>query len=109
MVNDLLAQDKNVEIIPRSNVPNVQTPDFKVNGVITELKALNGTSLNTPVTRIQDGFKQGARTVIIDGRSSGLTVEQANNVLSRITGIYKNSLPGKFEIWTNGGTVFGDN
>jgi len=64
MVNDLLNQGKNVEIIPRSNTQGIKTADFKVNGVLTELKTLNGTSLNTPVTRIQDGFKQGASSKI---------------------------------------------
>jgi len=107
MVDDLLSQGKNVEIVPRSNESGVKTPDFKVNGVFTELKSLNGTSLNTPVTRIQDGFKQGASTVIIDGRASGLTAEQANTVIDRINGIYKNNIPGKIEIWTNSGIIFG--
>ncbi|OPX41844.1 hypothetical protein CLHUN_42850 [Ruminiclostridium hungatei] len=107
MVNDLLRQGKNVEIVPRSNVQGVKTPDFKVNGVLTELKSLEGTSLNTPVTRIQKGFGQGAQTVIIDGRATGLTAEQANTVINRINGIYKNGVPGKIEIWTNEGTIFG--
>lgn len=75
VVNDLLSSGKNVQIIPRSNVQGVATPDFIVNGVKTELKTLTGTSLNTPVTRIQDGFKQGAQSVIIDGRNAGLTSE----------------------------------
>ncbi len=60
MVNDLLNAGNDVEIIPRSNIPRQKTPDFLVNGVKTELKTLTGTSLNIPVTRIQDGFKQGA-------------------------------------------------
>jgi hypothetical protein len=107
MVNDLLKQGKNVEIIPCSNLQNIQTPDFKVNGVLTELKTLNGTSLNTPVTRITDGFKQGASTVIIDARTTGLTIEQANTVLNRLNGIYNNNIPGKIEIWTNFGTISG--
>ena len=33
---------------------------------------MNGTSLNTPVTRVQDGFKQSAETVIIVGRKTGM-------------------------------------
>ena len=107
MVNDLLGQGKSVEIVPRSNVQGVKTPDFKVNGVLTELKSLEGTSLNTPVTRIQKGFSQGAQTVIIDGRATGLTAEQANTVINRINGIYVNGVPGKIEIWTNEGIIFG--
>ena len=107
MVEDLLNQGKNVEIIPRSDLPGVKTPDFRVDGILTELKSLNGTSLNTPVTRIQEGFKQGAQTVIIDGRSSGLTADQANTVIIRINGVYNNSVPGKIEIWTIEGVIYG--
>lgn len=108
MVNDLLSQGRNVEIIPRLNMPGVKTPDFKVDGVRTELKTLGGTSLNTPVTRIQEGFGQGAQTVIIDGRASGLTADQAITIIDdRIKGIYKGEIPGKIEIWTSEGTVFG--
>ena len=105
MVNDLLDQGKNVEIIPRSNVPNDKTPDFFVNGVKTELKTLNGTSLNTPVTRVQDGFKQSAETVIIDGRKTGMTLEQANIVIERAMGKYGGTLPGTVEVWTTEGIV----
>ena len=105
MVNDLLNQGKDIEIIPRSNVPNNKTPDFFVDGVKTELKTLNGTSLNTPVTRVQDGFNQGAETVIIDGRKTGMTLEQANEVIERATGVYGGTLPGSVEIWTKEGIV----
>lgn len=33
---------------------------------------------HTPVTRIQDGFKQGAETVLIDARGTNITKEQTN-------------------------------
>jgi hypothetical protein len=107
VINDLLGAGKNVQIIPRSNVQNAKTPDFFVDGIKTELKTLYGTSLNTPVTRIQDGFKQGASAVILDGRSSGLTAEQAQAAIIRANGVYKGDMPGKVEIWTNSGTVYG--
>lgn len=106
VVNDLLSQGKNVEIIPRSNVQGVSTPDFIINGVKTELKTLNGTSLNTPVTRITDAFKQGADAVIIDARNVGITAEQANQILNRAAGTYQNKvLPGQVEIWTVDGII----
>ena len=105
VVDDLLAQGKNVEIVPRSNVPGVKTPDFKINGVLTELKTLNGTSLNTPVSKIQNAFKQSAESVIIDGRNVGLTGEQANTVLNRIQGIYTDGVPGGIEIWAGDGII----
>ena len=105
MVDDLLNAGNNVEIIPRSNIPGDRTPDFLVNGVKTELKTLTGTSLNTPVTRIQDGFKQGAEAVIIDGRNTGLTLDDANTVIERALGKYEGELPGIVEIWTTEGIL----
>ena len=103
VINDLLDAGNNVEIIPRSNTAKM--PDYYVNGVKTELKTLNGNSLNTPVTRIQDGFKQGADTVIIDARKTSITVEQAYIILERATGVYGGKLPGSVEIWTIEGKV----
>ena len=105
MVNDLLNAGNNVEIIPRSNIPGNKTPDFLVNGIKTELKTLTGTSLNTPVTRIQDGFKQGAEIVMIDGRNAGLTLNDANTVIERALGKYGGELPGIVEIWTTEGVI----
>jgi len=107
MVEDMLKQGKTVEIIPRSNISGVKTPDFNVDGVPTELKTLTGTSLNTPVSKIQNGFKQGAKTVTVDGRGSGMTAEQANTVLERIEGVYKGNIPGEIEIWTVDGIIKG--
>ena len=101
MVDDLLNAGKNVEIIPRSNVS--KRPDFLVDGVKTELKTLNGNSLNTPVTRIQDGFKQGAETVLIDARGTNITKEQTNVIIHRALGVYNGKLPGNVEIWTKSG------
>lgn len=34
-----------------------------------ELKTLHANNINTAVTRIQDGFEQGAQGVIIDARN----------------------------------------
>jgi len=72
------------------------------------LKTLQGTSLNTPVTRIQYAFNhQDAQVVILDARRTGLTIEQSNDVISRINGIYKYNIPGRIEIWTIYGIVHG--
>ncbi len=105
MVNDLINNGNNVEIIPRSNIPGNRTPDFLVNDVLTELKTLTGTSLNTPVTRIQAGFRQGATMVIIDGRNTGLILYDANIVIERVLGIYGGEMPGTVEIWTMEGII----
>ncbi|MCM3548605.1 hypothetical protein M4D48_08455 [Alkalihalobacillus clausii] len=106
VVDDLLANGKKVEIIPTSTQSGVKTPDFLVNGVKTELKTLKNPNINTGVTRIQKGLKQGAETVIIDGRQAGLTTEQARQIINRATGTYSdNKIPGKIEIWTNAGLI----
>lgn len=97
----MLNAGNDVEIIPRSNIPGNKTPDFLVNGVKTDLKTLTGKSLYTPVTRIQDGFKQGAEAVIIDGRNTDLTLNDANTVIERALGKY-GKLPGKVQICGNG-------
>ena len=102
MVNDLLNSGKDVEIIPRSSEQYIKTPDFYVDGVKTELKTLNGASLNTPVKRIAEGFEQGASTVIIDGRKTGITMQDAETVVNRAQGKL-GKLPGTVEIWTNDG------
>lgn len=105
MIDDLLNAGNNVEIIPRSNIPGNKTPDFLVNDVKTELKTLTGTSLNTPVTRIQDGYKKGTEAVIIDGRNTGLILNDANTVIERALGKYGGELPGIVEIWTAEGII----
>jgi hypothetical protein len=96
----------NVEIIPTSTQSGVKTPDFLVNGVKTELKTLKNPNINTGVTRIQKGLKQGAETVIIDGREAGLTSDQARQIINRATGTYSdNKIPGNIEIWTTDGII----
>ena len=37
-----------------------------------------------------------------------MTLEQADNVMKRVLGIYKNTLPGIVEIWTKEGIKRGD-
>ena len=76
-----------------------------MDGIKTELKTLKGSSLNTPVTRIGEAFKQGADKVIIDARGTGMTFEQAENTIDRAIGKYGGQLPGLVEIWTKGGNV----
>ena len=105
MIDELLRLGKNVEIIPRSDFQGEKTPDYFIDGVKTELKTLNGTSLNTPVKRIYEGFRQGASTVIIDARKTGLTLEQAEVIISRAKGKMGGNLPGNVEIWTTEGIL----
>lgn len=48
----------------------IKTPDYKIDNVLAELKTLNADEINTKTgaTRVRDGIKQGAKTVIIDAR-----------------------------------------
>ena len=94
-----------MELVPRSNAQGVSTVDFRVNGVLTELKTIQGTSLNTPVSKINRGFNQGAQTVIIDARGTSMTTGQANSTISRVQGTHGGSLPGKVEIWLPDGSI----
>ena len=106
IARDLMKRGGNVHANPRSNAHGVKTPDFRVNGVYTELKTLHGNSLNTPVKRIREGFEQGAQTVIIDGRRTSLTSQQAFDSINRAAGSIPGGLPGEVEIWIREGIVF---
>ena len=107
VVDEWLAQGRNVVKIAKDPNAAVKTYDFIVDGVKIEAKALKNPNINTGITRIQDAFAQGCETAVIDGRKAGLTVEQAQQILNRTAGTYTNKvLPGNVEIWTNDGIVF---
>ena len=59
------------------------------------------------MTRIQRGFRrQGAEAIIIDARGSDLTVYQARQSITRVTGTFPNRrLPGRVEIWIDTGII----
>ncbi len=106
VANDLMEEGRRVERIPESTIHGEKTPDFKVDGVLTELKSLQNPNVNTGVGRIKDGFKQHAEKVIIDAREAGLTKEQAKQIIDRAKGTYTDrKIPGKVEIWTNEGKI----
>jgi len=105
VVNDLTKKGLNVEIVQRGAG---KTPDFKVNGIATELKTLQNANVNTGITRIQDAFKQNAQSVIIDARGTGLTTTQAQEMIARAEGTYSSkTLPGLVQVWTTQGMVVG--
>jgi hypothetical protein len=106
VVDDLVGQGKTVERIPRDPQSIDKSSDFKIDGVITELKTLENANTNTGMKRIQKGFSQGAETVIIDARGSGLTSSQAGEMINRVKGKYPNGqIPGKVEIWIDGQVI----
>lgn len=52
------------------------------------------------------GFKQGAETLILDARSAGLTVEDAKQIIHRVSGTYPDkAIPWKVKIWTSDGVI----
>jgi hypothetical protein len=108
VVDDLVRQGRTVERIPKDPNSINKSPDFTVDGVKTELKSLQNPNTTTGVGRVQQGFKQGAETVIIDARGSGLTPQQAQEIIDRAAGTYPNKvLPGKVEIWTDERVITG--
>jgi hypothetical protein len=106
-VNDLVRQGRTVEILRPDGIPGVGTPDFRINGILTELKTIHGTSPNTPVTRIRQGFDQGAQTVILDARGTWMTAADANTTIARVDGVFNGNIPGRIEIWTDQGVILG--
>jgi len=106
VANDLVGRGNRVEIIPRDPNAIDKTPDFRINGVRTELKTLENANTGTGMKRIQQGFAQNAETVIVDARGTGMTNMQAQEMLNRAAGKFPNGqLPGKVEIWIEGSTI----
>lgn len=71
-----------------------------IDGVNFELKTLTGTSVDTAIKRIKNGFKQG-ENVLLDARQNPLiNAEEVERIFKRLDGIFRDGLPGKVEIWT---------
>ncbi|MBL8819890.1 MAG: hypothetical protein JNL58_27945 [Planctomyces sp.] len=102
-VDEQLKLGKDVEVIPRAETtgPNVprgenRTPDFKIDGVVNELKTVSGIQKQTSdalssgiASRIIDGRGQ-APNIIVDARlQSGLTKEIAERAIIRAYGADK--------------------
>ncbi|MBD3557542.1 hypothetical protein H6S82_01495, partial [Planktothrix sp. FACHB-1355] len=100
MVSELLAQGKNVSIVPRSAI---KTPDFLVNGVSTELKTLTSAGTNTLKNAIQKATKQGQQ-ILVDARNVNISPEDAMKQILRVEG-NGYVVKGRVTIFTNGGTV----
>lgn len=103
VVEELMNEGFAVVKVPRSTT---KTPDLEVNGVLTELKWIENPNTNSGVRRIEEGFTQGAAQVILDGRTAGLTIEQGNEIIQRLSGKYREGgIPGNIVILTNDGPV----
>ena len=104
VANELAAQGKTVIRLPReTKIEGVKTPDFKVDGVKTEIKHLENPNTTTGMGRVKDGFKQNAEKVIVDARGTGLTRQEAQIIIDRARGTFPNkTLPGVVEVWIDG-------
>ena len=51
------------------DVQNGPVREWSLSTENRELKTLHANNINTAVTRIQDGFEQGAQGIIIDARN----------------------------------------
>ena len=99
-VEHQLSQGKNVEVVPRGAG---RTPDFKIDGIQTELKTLSGVAKQTPdglssatASRIMDGRGQ-ATQITVDARGqAGMTRDIAERGIRRAYGA-DNKLGGKIQ------------
>ena len=89
-VEGLRKRGIDVEIVPEGGG---RTPDFRINGVPTELKTLSGVANETPdglssalSSRILDGRGQ-SKVILVDARrQSGMTLETAQRGINRAVG-----------------------
>jgi len=86
----LLSQGRNVEIVPRGAN---RTPDFKIDGVLTELKTLTGVVDQTSnglssamASRIMDGRGQAEHILVDVSGQAGMTIEVARRGIVRAYG-----------------------
>jgi hypothetical protein len=99
-VDELLTAGKNVEVVPRGAG---KTPDFRINGVETELKTLTAAGPTSVKNAIQKAAKQGNQ-IIIDARKVAITPEEALLQIERAQGNI-GGLTGRVTVLTSKGPV----
>jgi hypothetical protein len=89
-VEALLAEGRNVEVVPRTDK---RTPDFKIDGIATELKTISGVAKQTPeglsaaiASRIMDGRGQANHILVSVLDQAGMTLEIATRGIRRAYG-----------------------
>jgi RHS repeat-associated protein len=102
MVQELLAQGKNVQIIPRATG---KTADFLINGLKTELKTPTGTGANTLKNAIEAAAGKGTDVqILIDAR--GLPATSANAIKQIIRAQHNiGGLRGRVTVLTKEGRI----
>lgn len=102
-VEDLLSEGRNVEILKESTIEGVKTADFRVDGVVTELKTLNTLGNNTIKNAIEEAAHQGQQ-IVIDVRHLNISPQAAGREILRAQGNV-GGLSGRVTILTQGGRV----
>jgi len=100
MVQELLAQGKTVQIIPRATG---KTADFIINGAVTELKTLQAAGPNTLKNAIESASQQGQH-ILVDARNVMITQQDAILQIVRAQGNI-GGLQGRVTVLTRYGTV----
>ena len=71
-----------VELIPKSNIEGVHTPDIRINGILWEIKSPKGEGKSLMKNTIQKACKQSSN-VIVDLRRTKRHQEKCLNELQR--------------------------
>jgi RHS repeat-associated protein len=89
----LLSEGNTVEVLAESTIQHVQTPDFKVNGILTELKTLSNIVAKEPVKladkiaqRIKQSSGQGTSLILDVTGQEGANLEVVQHALKKYWG-----------------------
>ncbi|WNZ26900.1 hypothetical protein HJG54_34245 [Leptolyngbya sp. NK1-12] len=96
----MTGKGKAVEIVPRGSS---KTPDFRINGVPTELKTLTSAGPNTLKNAIQKAAQQGEQ-ILVDARNVPISAENARLQILRAQGNI-GGLEGRVTVLTTEETV----
>ena len=72
-----------IELIPPSHIPNIRTPDFKMNGLKWEMKSPKGRSRSTLEHAFQTAMKQSVN-IVFDIRRIQMPNDKAVATLERL-------------------------
>ena len=72
-----------IELIPPSHIPNIRTPDFKMNGLKWEMKSPKGKSRSTLEHAFQTAMKQSVN-IVFDLRRIQMPNDKAVATLERL-------------------------
>lgn len=79
-----------IELIPPSYIPNTKTPDFKMNGLLWEMKSPIGKTRSTIEHAFQAAIKQ-SKNIVFDLRRVQMPNEKAIKILEQLFHYSKNA------------------